>query len=369
MRIAVAPGSYKSTITSLDATDILSEVLQDNLPDDQIEPIVMTDGGEGTIDAFAHNFGGSIKTYRTIGPLREPVHAEVCWVNAQSVIVESAKIVGYSLIPSSRRNPWQTSSAGVGYLIRTLIADGAQEIIVTMGDSAIMDMGIGMLDALGANFYSDGKRIIEPGLRDLAHLTDFTFDRVRNVKITCLVDTKDYLCGPRGQASTYGAQKGLVEYEVAAAEAGLARFSRLIEERLGIQVARLPMGTGSGGLAAALHAFHDADLSHTPEYFDSQLGLSERLAACDYVITGEGYLDDQTRWGKVPYYVTSQCAGRCIAVVGGHSATGLDDLRRGAVGGCSVYELNSGLAMSNPRSALAQAARSVALHIGSSSER
>jgi len=365
-RILIVPASYKTTLSSLEVVQVLFELLQSELPEHLVEARVITDGGEGTVDAFEYNFNGVVKAYEVTGPLGQPVQAKVCWLDSRSAVLESSQVVGYSLVPPSRRDPWQASSFGVGELIRRLVVDGAREIFVTMGDSAIMDMGVGMLDALGVEFYAGRRKIERPRLGDLNDVTYFSTEssaQLAHVSMTGLVDTKDYLCGSRGQAETYGHQKGMRESERSAVENALYRFTRVIAEQRKVDVARLPMATGSGGLAAALHAFQGAPLIHTPEYFSRRVGLDDSLQSADYVITGEGCLDDQTRWGKVPYFVASRCSGTCVAIVGSYTEEGRRDLSEASANRIALFTLDAGSAISHPRKALAAIGRVVANYI------
>jgi glycerate kinase len=255
-----------------------------------------------------------------------------------------------------------TSTFGVGELIKRVASEGARRVFVTMGDSATMDMGIGMLSALGVRFFDGHVPIEAPGMRDLARVTHFDsspLTSLGDISITGLVDTKDFLCGTWGQAEVYGRQKGILKKDIHAADAALRNFAEVIGRQLGIDVTRLSMGTGSGGLGASLHAFFHAPLLHTPEYFWNRIDLDAVISSADLVITGEGRLDGQTRWGKVPHFIASRSAGPCVAIVGSYTETGRSDLEEASSHDVCVLTMNRATSNLSPGETLAAIVRDV----------
>ena len=109
-----------------------------------------------------------------------------------------------------------------------------------MGDSAIMDMGAGMLDALGVKFYNASGELVCPSLQTLSDISDFDchslLETLRTTEFVGLVDTDDYLCGPDGQVQLYGRQKGLSDEDVPRVEAAFRSFSGCIKRKAGIDV-------------------------------------------------------------------------------------------------------------------------------------
>ena len=131
----------------------------------------------------------------------------------------------------------------------------------------------------------------------------------------------------------------------------------------GAEVARLPYSSGSGGIAAALHAFLGAPMCHTLEYFETKVRLSDRLASAGWVVTGEGRLDDQTKWGKVPAYVARHARTRCYSFVGECTAEGerdFCDAAQPATGNIIAFPAQDG---ESPESWLRRGAREVAAAI------
>lgn len=364
MMIVVATGSYKSTITSIEATNIIAGVIKHILPDAVVEKLALADGGEGTIDVFGVHFDSMKESRRVQDPLGKPVSADLCFLQEGIAVVESCQAIGFSLMKSDEMNPFIASSYGLGELINYAVHKGAKKLFVTMGDSATMDMGIGMLSALGVKFYTRSGSLDYPTLHDLHNIIDFDVSQIQGlrerVEFVGLVDTDDYLCGEIGQVQLYGHQKGLKDCDIPWVESAFLHFSEIIRRRLGIDVTRVIRATGSGGVGAALHAFLNAELLNTLEYLEERLRFDEIIRSADITITGEGCLDNQTKFGKVPYFVAKRSSQRCIGVVGKYTHAGLDDIR--SVCNCfSAFCMNPDVALKDPRIALHDVASSVSL--------
>ncbi len=362
MRVLVAPGSYKGTLKSIVATDIIANTVLEVLPNALIEKLVLADGGEGTLETFSTHFGCITETYSIRNPVGAVIDANLGFLREDTSVIETSQAIGLSLIAPSERNPFMTSSYGVGELIKHAVRRGAKHILVTMGDSATMDMGIGMLHALGVKFYSVSGEIIFPTLNNLNQIIDFDDGEIQNLRdnviFVGLADTDDYLCGEIGQVRLFGKQKGLPESQIPSVELAYVHFSQVIQRRFGVDVTRVIRASGSGGLAATLYAFLKADLVNTLDYLSRKMQLDSLFGGADLVVTGEGCLDNQTKLGKVPHFVASRTVNKCIGIVGSFTQEGLDDLRR-ACRQFSIFCINPAIAMTNPRHALREAVLSV----------
>lgn len=346
-KVLVIPGSYKSTITSSMAADIIVQQYKELRPYDLVQQVFISDGGEGTLEAFLRNFGGKNHYYMVHGMRGESIVANTLWLDSTTVVIESSSVVGYSLIPMSEKNPWKLTSFGIGELILLVKKDGAKVVFVTMGDSLIMDLGIGMLRAIGVEFYDEKRRLLE--VSELSAIEKIQTINVSNmndfseIKFFALVDTKDYLLGKYGQINVYGKQKGLCSGQEEIVGRGYKNYVRIIHDMFGIDLASLPMATGSGGLAASLYAFLNAELIHCPLYIAERINLKSLIEDADILITGEGFLDNQTRWGKIPYFVSREFKGHIFLIVGDYSNEGVQDIRDSLHTTIHIIKLNKGV--------------------------
>lgn len=338
MRIVIAPDSFKGTLDAASAAAALAAGVRLARPDAVIESVPMADGGEGTLDVLLAARNGRRREARATGPLGEPRTAAVGLIDgASTAVVELAQIAGFSLVPADRRNPLTATTFGVGELIRAALDAGVDRVLLTLGGSATVDGGAGMMQALGLRLLDVAMtplpdRIGGGRLADIAYLDfDALHPALSTTRIVIAVDVLNPLCGRSGAARVFAPQKGADAPAVALLEAGLARWADLLEDYCGRPIRSEP-GTGAaGGTAAPLVALADAEIVPGVDLVIEFVGLRDRLADADLVITGEGSLDAQSAMGKVVGGVArlARSCGVPCAVVAGQFAAGcerLDDL-------------------------------------------
>ena len=94
-----------------------------------------------------------------------------------------------------------------------------------------------------------------------------------------------------------------------------------MQRDLGVDLREEPGAGAAGGLGFGLLAFCGARLRPGVEVVMDAVGLPQRIAEADLVITGEGSLDEQSLHGKVPAGVLAACelAGVPAAIVCGRA--------------------------------------------------
>lgn len=220
-------------------------------------------------------------------------------------------------------NPWKTTSAGTGELIRNLLEMGATQIYVTVGGSATVDGAVGILQALGARFYQGPKLLTEVSAGDLRAITQIEIADVktllRSVELTVLCDVYNPLLGQMGAASIFGPQKGAGPADIPLLEQGLSHLADLIFRDFGVAIGDMPHAGAAGGVAGVLHGVLGARLVPGGETIMNRADFDLYLAAADVVITGEGRIDEQSAYGKAPGLVArkAHAAGRFVIGLSG----------------------------------------------------
>jgi glycerate kinase len=83
----------------------------------------------------------------------------------------------------------------------------------------------------------------------------------------------------------------------------LGQLAKRIQTDLGLNLLELPGGGAAGGAGAGLVAFLGAQLKSGVDLVADLVGLANKIQDADLVLTGEGRIDQQTRYGKVPFGV------------------------------------------------------------------
>ena len=113
----------------------------------------LADGGEGTVDALVNGCGGRMTQVQVTGPVGRPVVCQYGIIDeTNTAIIEMSGAAGITLVNGEEKNPLNTTTYGVGEVIKDAIQNGCRHFIVGIGGSATNDGGVGMLQALGFGF-------------------------------------------------------------------------------------------------------------------------------------------------------------------------------------------------------------------------
>ncbi len=335
MRVLLALSSYKGVMTAGEATEIVASGLAARCAGLEVVRLPVADGGNGTVDAVLTRPGWVEKTVTVTGPLGGHVTARWAFAPAAATgVIEMAQAAGLALLPDDRRDPMQATTYGVGELMRAAVEAGARKIIVGLGDSATVDGGIGMCQALGARVLDEAGQEVPPGGRALTRVAALDLGgllpafRDGQVQVVAACDVDNPLLGANGAARVFGPQKGATPEEVRVLEEGLARWAGVIAAATRREVAGLPGAGAAGGLGAVLAGVFGALLQPGAATVMQLAGFDEAVRGCDLVVTGEGRVDAQTMHGKGPLAVTrwAQVHGVPAVILGGQLGPGAEEM-------------------------------------------
>jgi glycerate kinase len=265
MRVLAALDKFRGTATAKEACAAVGHACWELGFDCDEAPLA--DGGEGTLDVL----GGPNRTSRVTGPLGDTV--EAAWRLSRDVaVIEMARASGLQLVGGAAGNdPVAASTTGTGELIDQALDAGAKKIIVCLGGSATTDGGYGAVRAIHAP----------------ARLKAVEFI------VACDVTTRF-----TDAARVFAPQKGAKPNQVELLTGRLERLRQLYIEQFGVDVGEREGAGAAGGLAGGLAAL-GAELVPGFDVVADEINLDERVEHCDIVITGEGFLDEQSFAGKV----------------------------------------------------------------------
>lgn len=325
MKIVLAPNAFKGSLTASEAAAAMAVGVGRACPDAEIVQVPVADGGDGLVDVALEALGGDAHEATVSGPLGAPLAARYCVVPSMCfAAIEMALASGLALLSENQRDAMRASTWGTGQLIAAALNHGVSRIGVGIGGSATTDGGIGMAAALGVRFLDESGDAVEPVAADLGRIrqidTTGLKPRLKEVRVEAICDVDNPLTGPDGAAAVYGPQKGATPEQVEELDRGLGNLADVIERDLGIDVRGVAGGGAAGGLGAGLCAFLGAELIKGVDFVLDLVGLEDKLAGADLVITGEGQIDFQTVHGKAPAGVGAAARAQgipCLAIAGG----------------------------------------------------
>ncbi len=321
MNILIAPDSFKDCLSAMEVAAALGRGIQKILPEASCNLLPLADGGEGTVEAVIDATGGKRREVQVMDPLMREVNSFYGITgDGETAVIEMAAASGIELLVAGERDPWITSTFGTGQLIRDALDQGVKKIMLGIGGSATNDGGSGMAQALGVVFQGKYGTMEVRGGGALGEVEQIQLDgldaRLGGLEIVVACDVDNPLTGPRGASAVYGPQKGADEAMVKKLDRNLLHFAELIRDQLGKEVNTLAGAGAAGGLGAGLVAFLDASLTLGFDMVAGLVGLEEKIREADLVLTGEGKMDAQTRFGKTPYGVAKLARKHGKPVIG-----------------------------------------------------
>lgn len=280
MKFVIAPDSFKGGLTAKEAAKVIARGLKRVFPEADYILVPMADGGEGTVQSLVDATKGQLITETVTGPLGQPVVARFGLLgNGTTGVVEMAQALGVRLLDRHNR--------AIGF---------------------------------GGGALSQLTRI------DTSHMDP----RLRQLKISIASDVTNPLVGKNGASNVFGPQKGATAEMVKTLDENLIHYAALIKQALGKDLANYPGAGAAGGLGAGLLAFTNAKMTKGIDLVIQYSGLKQKARHADFVFTGEGGIDFQTKFGKTPYGVAlatkAVSPGAPVIAIAGNIGRGVDSL-------------------------------------------
>ncbi len=289
--LVAAPDKFRETATSVAVAEAIGRGAAAAGWSADLAPVA--DGGEGFLDTLVRP-GSGRRNATVTGPLGRSVDAEWGMLDdGRTAVVEMARASGLELAGGPEANdPLRATTAGTGELIAAAVTAGAKRVLVGLGGSATTDGGLGCLRALSPHA------------------------RLRGVELVVACDVTTTFVDA---ARVFGPQKGASAAQVALLTRRLERLVQVYREDFGVDVSAVEGSGAAGGLAGGLVAL-GAQLVPGFEVVADAIGLEDRLEGADLVITGEGWLDEQSFQGKAVGGVLAMADAakvRAAVIVGG----------------------------------------------------
>ena len=299
-QILIAPNAFKHSLSAVEVANIIESELSRAGFVCTVAPIA--DGGDGTIDVIKYYFPDStFVECNAHDPLMRKIRSKWLLLDEKTAVVELAKVSGISLLKKEELSPNLANTFGTGELILSALDKGCRKIILSVGGSATVDAGIGILSALGVGIFDKNKQKIIGGNQNLLFVDSVDFSYVDKRACECtfviLCDVKNSLSGEKG-ILPFAVQKGVRAGDLLALERGVNNFANVVANYTSKDF-RFDLMTGAaGGVPFSMKSFFFAELLPGAEYLYKLICLEEKIQCADLVITGEGSLDEQTLMGK-----------------------------------------------------------------------
>lgn len=302
MKVLVAVNEFKGSLSSAEIGKIISNKLNNNYKNIITYTQVVADGGDGFLTLFK---GFTNNKFRTVNAALQE-----CDVNyllneeRKEAVIEVAEVIGIKQLKDEQKDPFKTTTIGLGKLIVFLLEKGIEHFIIGLGGSATNDCGIGMLSELGIKFIDEKGYLCKDGISDLRKIDDIDIKNINSklikARFSIISDVSNPLIGNNGATYIFSKQKGLDENKFAEVDKYIEKFSNKVNLATGKNNTFTEGSGAAGGLGYAFMSFCNATIESGSEFMINYLGLEKIIRDVDVVITGEGKLDKQSYMGKAP---------------------------------------------------------------------
>jgi glycerate kinase len=300
VHVLIAPEDFPGRLTSAQVATAVAEGWRRTAPGDEVEPLPLSAGGPGFVEAVAATLGGSSHAVVTTDPLGRDVPGSVLLVPTEAgpaAYVESAQACGLHLLAPDERDPRRTTSYGVGALLEAALDLGATRVVVGVGGAGTNDAGAGLLSALGVGtrerLGSGGLALADVTAADLAGL-ESARARFRGVELFAATDAAAPLLGLKGSSAVLAPGMGATDTDAQQLEYSLGHFASVVARTHPpatdllsgepIRPERAPGAGAGGGLGYALELLGGRCRPGIATVLDL-LGFDQRVAGADLVVT------------------------------------------------------------------------------------
>src|SRR6058998_3026170 len=162
LNLLIVTDKFKGTLTAQAAADLIARGWREARPQDSLELLPMSDGGDGFGEVLGRLLKVEERTLATLDAAHTPFQAKWWWdPGTRTAIIESAGIIGLALLPTKKFHPFDLDTFGLGAALQAAADMSARHCLMGIGGSATNDGGFGIARALGWRFLDEYEQPID----------------------------------------------------------------------------------------------------------------------------------------------------------------------------------------------------------------
>ena len=143
LNLLIVTDKFKGTLTAQAAADLIARGWREARPQDSLELLPMSDGGDGFGEVLVRLLKLEERTIATMDAAHTPLQAKWWWdPKTRTAIIESAGIIGLALLPTKKFHPFDLDTFGLGAALQAAADMGARHCLMGIGDFIGMRWGL-----------------------------------------------------------------------------------------------------------------------------------------------------------------------------------------------------------------------------------
>ena len=292
MKILVAMDEFNGIISSYQANRFVEEAVASQIEDADIVQVPLFNG--------RHELMDSVFLWQSGTKYRVNVHdadmKEVETVYGQTE--QGLTIIEGNLFIKGQKPVEQRSSYGLGEVIIDALNNGADNIVISLGGIDSFDGGIGMMQALGVQFYNDEGELLDAreGAQVIKFIRRIDFSAIpqnfKDAHIKLMSDFSSKLYGKHSEIMKTYETHQMTREKAAEIDNLIWYFSELVKNEMKIAMGPIERGGAGGGIAALLNGLYDAEILTSHELVNQITHLDDLVSQADLIIFGEGVKEE-----------------------------------------------------------------------------
>lgn len=141
-KIVIAPQGFKESLTGIEIARAMEQGVRAVWPDAETVLVPVADGGDGTLQSLVDSSAGQVRKTTATDPLGREIEVE--WGalgDGKTAVIEMARSSGLALLSAVERDPLNSTTYGVGQVMKAALDAGFTRFIIGIGGSATNDGG------------------------------------------------------------------------------------------------------------------------------------------------------------------------------------------------------------------------------------
>ncbi|MCJ1758893.1 glycerate kinase [Mammaliicoccus sciuri] len=296
MRVLVAMDEFDSILSSYHANRFVEEAIKSQFNEADIVQVPLFNGQREVIDSVLLWQSGTKYSVDHHDAYMRPKSSSYVVTEKDIIVIEAGNVLTSS---EDIIKPLETSSFGLGEVILEALNEDSNEILISVGDVASYDGGLGMLQALGAKFFdAEGSFIdVSQGAKQIKYIrTIDLYDldkRLKDKNIKVITDFESKYYGKNSRIMKEQAINQIAIEDAVSIDNALWYISELFKSQHRILLGKEERSGSGSGLAALFNCLWDAQLVTGGDVVNELTYLDKLIEQADLIVFGEGLKPNQ----------------------------------------------------------------------------